>query len=373
MRDHDSSGGAPAAQTGSLSVFKGDKTGAFQKLSTIPLPGLPTAIVTGEFNGDQKTDAAVTLLGATDGSPGSVLLLSGDGAGNFTAAGTFPAGVKPSSIAVGDFDNDSDLDLAVANHDSSDVSILLGDGAGGLSLATTVPVGTNPVDIVVGDFNGGKLDLATANEGSNDVTILLGGGNGLFIPTNVAAGQTPSSLGAADFNRDGKLDLAVANKGSGDIFILLNGAAPITRPVVSGAEIAGEELTVTGSRFDNGAVILVNGVEQGTANDSQSPTTLLIASVAGKQIRPGQGVVIQVQSSAGIFSEGLAFRRPGCAGDCDTSGNVTVDERVKGVNIALGNAQVDTCSAFDVNGDRRVTVDELVKAMSNAPGSCPTP
>lgn len=66
-----------------------------------------------------------------------------------------------------------------------------------------------------------------------------------------------------------------------------------------------------------------------------------------------------------------------CTGNCDSGPDVTVDELVKGVNIALGFATLDTCPVFDSDGDEAVTVDELVKAVNNALYGCgvtpPTP
>jgi hypothetical protein len=61
---------------------------------------------------------------------------------------------------------------------------------------------------------------------------------------------------------------------------------------------------------------------------------------------------------------------PSCTGDCDGSGSVTVDEIVRGVNIALGSASVDDCLAFDRDGNRAVTVDEIVEAIDNALVGC---
>jgi YVTN family beta-propeller protein len=60
-----------------------------------------------------------------------------------------------------------------------------------------------------------------------------------------------------------------------------------------------------------------------------------------------------------------------CVGDCDDSGTVTVDELVKGVNIALGTATLDQCPAFDCNANQHVTVDCLVKAVNAALTGCP--
>lgn len=60
-----------------------------------------------------------------------------------------------------------------------------------------------------------------------------------------------------------------------------------------------------------------------------------------------------------------------CAGDCNGDGTVTVDEIIRGVNIALGLTAVDDCLAFDADGGGSVTVDEIVTAVNNALSGCP--
>jgi hypothetical protein len=62
---------------------------------------------------------------------------------------------------------------------------------------------------------------------------------------------------------------------------------------------------------------------------------------------------------------------PRCAGDCNGDGAVTVDELLTAVNIALGNAPVGQCPAFDVNGDGAVTVNEILAGVNNALNGCP--
>jgi len=59
-----------------------------------------------------------------------------------------------------------------------------------------------------------------------------------------------------------------------------------------------------------------------------------------------------------------------CTGDCDDSGSVTVDELVKGVNIALGDADLSICPQFDTDGGGVVTIDQIVKAVNAALNSC---
>ena len=62
-----------------------------------------------------------------------------------------------------------------------------------------------------------------------------------------------------------------------------------------------------------------------------------------------------------------------CVGDCGGNGAVTVDELLKGVNIALGSTTLDTCGCFDRAGDGDVTVDELVAGVNAALGGCTAP
>src|SRR5947208_2331267 len=93
---------------------------------------------------------------------------------SFGAKTDFSTGIAPLSVAVGDFNRDGTLDLAVANHDDNTVSILLGSGTGSFGAKTDFGTGSNPFSVAVGDFNGdGKLDLAVANELAVRVSILL--------------------------------------------------------------------------------------------------------------------------------------------------------------------------------------------------------
>jgi RHS repeat-associated protein len=59
-----------------------------------------------------------------------------------------------------------------------------------------------------------------------------------------------------------------------------------------------------------------------------------------------------------------------CIGDCNSSSDVTVDELITGVNIALGALALDQCEAFESNTDGVVTVDELITAVNNALVGC---
>ena len=108
-------------------------------------------------------------------------MLLGKGDGTFGSAVSYAVGTQPWSVAVGDFNGDGSLDLAVANKGSDNVSILSGKGDGTFRSAVNYTTGSAPESVAVGDFNrDGKLDLAVGNSGSNNVSVLLGNGNGSF-------------------------------------------------------------------------------------------------------------------------------------------------------------------------------------------------
>ena len=178
---------------------------------------LPESAAVGDFNGDGKLDLAVANVLSN-----TVSILLGDGRGNFTLASSPAVAGFPVSVAVGDFNGDGKLDLAVADGQNT-ISILLGDGTGNFTLAYSPAVGSGPESVVAGDFNGdGKLDLAVASGRSQTVSILLGDGTGNFtLASSPGVGCWPCTVAAGDFNGDGKLDLAVANSYGIKVFILL--------------------------------------------------------------------------------------------------------------------------------------------------------
>jgi hypothetical protein len=200
-----------------VSILLGDGNGNFSPASSPNAGGCSsTSVAVGDFNRDGKLDLAV----ANDF--GKVSILFGNGLGNFNQASSVATSYRPMYVAVADFNDDGKLDLAVANYNDTKASILLGDGLGNFTLASSPGTGYNPFSETVGDFNAdGKLDLAVLDDGGM-VSILLGDGHGNFTSaSSPRTGFYPHSVAVGDFNGDGKLDLSVANSSSGTLTILL--------------------------------------------------------------------------------------------------------------------------------------------------------
>lgn len=77
---------------------------------------------------------------------------------------------------------------------------------------------------------------------------------------------------------------------------------------------------------------------------------------------------------AAVLASFATFAAPAaaCPGDCDADGEVTVDEIIAGVGIALGELPPERCPAIDLDGDGHVTVDELLASVAALLQGCPS-
>ena len=59
-----------------------------------------------------------------------------------------------------------------------------------------------------------------------------------------------------------------------------------------------------------------------------------------------------------------------CAGDCDGSGDITVDEMITLVGIALGDKPLSACLIGDADHNTQITIDEIVRAVNKVLHGC---
>ncbi len=191
-----------------------------------------------------------------------------------------PAAGEPTTEAVGDLDGDGDIDVVVVipNEDPLEpgsIQVFRNQGVdqdgvwGGLVSNDAIAVGRNPNGVAVGLFNDDDdLDLAVINTNDNDVWIFLNTGQGdatFFFWDDVATGNQPIAIVADDFTEDGIIDLAVASALGGSVLILVNdGDANFSELELSQPPLIFEALALFGGDFDGNKCPDLFGTGQNT-------------------------------------------------------------------------------------------------------------
>ena len=89
-----------------------------------------------------------------------------------------------------------------------------------------------------------------------------------------------------------------------------------------------------------------------------------VSSARAAAVSPSNSGRIYVGTDVGVYKIELT-PTPG-AGDCNGNGEVSIDELITLVNVALANAAATACTAGDANGDQRITIDEIIRAVNAA-------
>jgi hypothetical protein len=185
----------------------------------------PRSVCVDDLNNDNRLDIVVANAGSNN-----IGVFLGLGFGDFADQTTFSTGTGsvPYSVALGDFNNDNRMDIAVANYGTGNVGIFLGYGNGTFTSQTTYVTDptSDPCSIVVGDVNNDtRLDIVVANIYANYILVLVGVGDGSFANKTIihmGYGSLPIFVRLSDLNNDHILDIAVTNYGYGNIEILSN-------------------------------------------------------------------------------------------------------------------------------------------------------
>ena len=193
--------------------------------------------MTGDYDNDGDMDLAIA---STAGNK-LVILLNG-GAGVFYPPTEITHG-GPFTLICHDLNLDGALDLICADVLSGSISTFLGNGIGEFGPANTTPVGTSPYSIVAADFDeDGWPDLAVANHQSDNVSLLKGLGNGNFdTGWGSFSYLRPTDLAVSDFDNDGHLDLVATTSEDSNFSVRYGngtGAFPIANDYMMGIDDA---------------------------------------------------------------------------------------------------------------------------------------
>src|SRR5919108_4076630 len=118
----------------------------------------------------------------------------------FSAASYAPMTRLVTRLTTGDFNRDGHLDLVALSQGTNLISMLLGLGGAAFDPPMSYQTLVRPNGIAVGDFNKDeKLDIALSGTG---LVVMLGDGQGGFSTSIIVRTNSISSLAAADFNNE---------------------------------------------------------------------------------------------------------------------------------------------------------------------------
>lgn len=193
----------------------------------------PVQVVHADFNNDSIPDLAIANR---DSHSVTVWIMNGDGTFRNRldiGVGNYPV----TGIAATDLNHDRKIDLVAINSDpeleNGTLAVMLGNGDGTFQSPMFGSVGQEPTSLDVGDFNGdGNVDLVNScllgSKGLSSILFSFGDGKGNFPAiegiANLGDNGYKTKVAAGDFNHDGKPDVAFLEdrESISDMWVMIN-------------------------------------------------------------------------------------------------------------------------------------------------------
>lgn len=393
-----------------VAVLLGRGNGTFDPPRMYEVESSPTAVAVADFGspfgssdaGD--SDGKVDLIVANDDGFAEILLGRGDG--DFDPPEQDLSEILDDAfellgIVIGDFDRNGRNDLALLDY-FEDVFLLCNE-SGSLASCPSGLIetgGEGAFAIAGGDFDGDAfLDLAVLNRDSRDLSPIFGNGAGSFaevaetIPTSATGGQEPRTFGVVRLDGDARADLVVGNCDvfSDDGLLGLYGqgnrsfsrrtfTAPFALTGLALADLDGDTHLDVAMVVDEpgsaGFISVSRGDGTGGFGDLPftphgSPTISGRAVLTGDLNGDQRVDVVVLNADGRAIHVALNLPADRCAGDCDGNRTVSITELVLAVDIALGSQPVGACTAVDTDGSRTVEINELIAAALHDLMGCP--
>ncbi|CAF0999586.1 unnamed protein product [Adineta steineri] len=224
-------------QNNNICVFLGDGNGTFlsQFMFSTGYNSESRSLNVGDFNSDGHLDIAVNSINAVN-----VGVFIGCGNGSFEVqkrSFTF-FGSNPTNLAVGDFDGDARSDVVTSNTNDNIICVLsrYNDGVFTIKQKLFIKSVWSTPSVAVGDFNcDGYLDIAVGTTNPYGIDVLLGYGDGHFDTQTIFRPKTVDKdiwIVVRDLNGDTYDDIIVIDSFLNTIDILLNICGCCTREIL---------------------------------------------------------------------------------------------------------------------------------------------
>lgn len=257
-------------------------------------PNMVFAMAAADVNHDHHLDLIV-IAGPPSGAT-ILTIYAGGGGGNFSLLGNVTLNDPANGLAVGDYNSDGNLDVAIDDAPGRAVRVRFGDGSGGFVNFTDVemfdslgpPASTpNPdyLQIADADWNG-ALDLYASGGAPSSGGISLARGDGLGNFSSYQIGAVDSHICnfvPAEIDGDGLLDVA---------FVVNTAAIPSF----------GWVLAISNIQFAGGGSLATSGASRAVASCDYN-----FDGIADFVTTDDGGCSLFIQNGAGGFFPRIAF------------------------------------------------------------------
>lgn len=241
---------------GEIAVSLGQGGGAFAVGQSLAGPAGFGTLRVADVDGDLDRD-----LVAISALSGEATVFLNDGLASFSALSSFDVGEGVVDFVVVDWSGDGAVDLIVARTAQSVLERFDGAGDGSFGPATDLPVsarGDLVGGLAVGDFDGDSDDdVAFVDADLARVTFLFSGAIGSMSEGNVAIAGVPFRSAAVDLEGNGSDQLVVADIELNELAVV----DPISLTIRETVPLAGQPVDVTvGDITQDGVVDLIAAI-----------------------------------------------------------------------------------------------------------------
>jgi len=209
-------------ESGQIRTLLSQGNGEFMISDNVSTGGLPGAdVALGDFTGDGFNDIVFTVVSGNE----QIRIAVNDGTGEFGQSLTVSTATDGAfGVAAGDFNDDGDDDVAVANGDEILTLVATGTASFESAVSLEVPAGalafrTHVVDVTNDDVP----DVLAVYSNQAVVSVFPSNGDGTFGErVDISIGGPGDSLSSGDVNDDGIPDIVVGSTSNELITVLVS-------------------------------------------------------------------------------------------------------------------------------------------------------
>lgn len=239
------------------------------------------------------------------------------------------------------------------------------------------PNGLNPSFVLLsGDPGRYRVVVQNLTCSGRDSCLCPGTGETSDAYVNLLLIGTPGAAGVQPLPNGEVLSIALRVRGDAPVrlplhvFSSLDDPGEFPRPPAVALLSVGDRQAVDQTADTDSETMNVRIADGELTITDATPTPVSTTTATATQ-PAGVTASATASATAGLPTSTPTASQPRCPGDCNDSGEITVNELIAGVRIALGSLPLSTCTAFNCAGTGQVDVSCLIASVNAALNGCP--